>query len=147
MLTNLGGMSAPADLDGRPARTARVALLALGFDTCLVLAFVLIGRASHHDGDGLAGFARTAWPFLAGLGAGEFATRAWRRPVTLLPAGVGIWLCTVAVGMALRAATGQGVAIAFAGVALAFLGLFLLGWRALAKLAVLSPTRSSRSAR
>jgi hypothetical protein len=146
-------MSAPADLDGRPARTTRLALLALGLDTCLVLAFVLIGRASHHDGGGLAGFARTAWPFLAGLGAGEFATRAWRRPVTLLPAGVGIWLCTVAVGMALRAVTGQGVAIAFAGVALAFLGMFLLGWRALlawralASLRAFSPARSSRSAR
>lgn len=118
-----------------------------------MLAFVLIGRASHHDGGGPAGFARTAWPFLAGLGAGVFATRAWRRPVTLLPAGVGIWLCTVTVGMGLRAATGQGVAIAFAGVALAFLGLFLLGWRALltwralARPQALSPTRSSRPAR
>jgi Protein of unknown function (DUF3054) len=149
-------MSAPADLNGRPARatrTMRAAVLAFGLDTCLVLAFVLIGRASHHDGGGLAGFARTSWPFVAGLGVGELATRAWRRPATLLPAGIGIWLCTVTVGMALRAATGQGVAIAFAGVALAFLGLFLLGWRALLTWRALprprplSPTRSSRPAR
>ena len=114
-----------------------------------MLAFVLIGRASHHDSGGMGGLARTAWPFLAGLAAGELATRAWRRPAALLPTGAGVWLCTVAVGMALRAATGQGVAVAFVGVALAFLGLFLLGWRALAgwRSRELSPTRSSRSAR
>jgi hypothetical protein len=114
-----------------------------------VLTFVLIGRASHHDSGGMAGFARTAWPFLAGLAAGELATRAWRRPAALLPTGAGVWLCTVAVGMALRAATGQGVAVAFIGVALAILGLFLLGWRVLAgwRSRALSPTRSSRSER
>lgn len=123
----------PADLPR--GRTVLAAVLAAGLDVCLVLAFVLIGRASHHDAGGFAGFARTAWPFLAGLACGELATRAWRRPGALLPAGVGVWLCTVAVGMALRAATGQGVAIAFVGVTLAFLGLFLLGWRALLRLA------------
>jgi hypothetical protein len=122
-------MSASADLPR--GRATLGAVLAAALDVCLVMAFVLIGRASHHEGGGLAGFARTAWPFMAGLVSGELATRAWRRPVALLRAGVGIWLCTVAVGMALRAAIGQGVAIAFAGVALAFLGLFLLGWRAL----------------
>ena len=122
-------------------------MLAAALDACLVLAFVLIGRASHHESGGPAGFGRTAWPFLAGLAAGWLATRAWRRPVALLPAGAGIWLCTVAAGMALRAATGQGVAVAFAGVALAFIGLFLLGWRALAKRVLLSPTRNSRSGR
>ncbi|HEX5190006.1 MAG TPA: DUF3054 domain-containing protein [Streptosporangiaceae bacterium] len=133
-------MSAPGELPR--GRGTRAAVLAAALDVCLVLAFVLIGRASHHDGGRPAGFARTAWPFLAGLAAGWLATRAWRRPVALLPAGAGIWLCTVAAGMALRAATGQGVAVAFVGVALAFLGVFLLGWRTLAKREVLSPTRS-----
>jgi FtsH-binding integral membrane protein len=38
--------------------------------------------------------------------------------------------------MVLRAASGQGVAAAFIGVALAFVGLGLLGWRAIAGLAV-----------
>jgi hypothetical protein len=98
-------------------------------DTGLVLAFVLIGRASHHDGGGLAGLASTAWPFLTGLAAGEFITRSWRRPAALLPTGVGVWLSTVAVGMILRVIAGQGTAAAFILVALAFLGLFLLGWR------------------
>lgn len=98
-------------------------------DTCLVLAFVLIGRASHHDGGGLAGLAAAAWPFLTGLAAGELITRSWRRPAALLPTGVGVWLSTVAVGMILRVIVGQGTAAAFILVALAFLGLFLLGWR------------------
>ncbi|MGI9008751.1 MAG: DUF3054 domain-containing protein [Streptosporangiaceae bacterium] len=103
----------------------------IALDAVLVLAFVIIGRASHHDGGGLAGLASTAWPFLAGLAAGEIATRAWRRPAAL-GVGLGVWLSTVAVGMVLRVVAGQGTAVAFIAVALAFLGLFLLGWRLLA---------------
>ena len=106
-------------------------LLGIGLDLALVLAFVIIGRASHHDGGGLTGLASTAWPFLAGLAAGELATRAWRQPAALVPVGVGVWLSTVAVGMLLRVVAGQGTAAAFIAVALAFLGLFLLGWRLL----------------
>ena len=102
---------------------------AIGLDIVMVLAFVIIGRASHHATGGLPGLAGTAWPFLAGLGAGEAATRAWRRPAALWPTGVGVWLSTVALGMALRVVAGQGTAVAFIVVALAFLGLFLLGWR------------------
>jgi Protein of unknown function (DUF3054) len=106
--------------------------VAVLLDVCCVLAFVAIGRASHHDGDSLAGLAAVAWPFLAGLAAGLAATRAWRRPAAVVPAGLGAWLGSVAVGMLLRVVAGQGTAPAFIGVALAFLGLFLLGWRAVA---------------
>jgi DUF3054 family protein len=98
-------------------------------DCCCVLAFVIIGRASHARGENLAGIASTAWPFLAGLACGWVAARGWRRPAALVPAGVGAWLGTVAVGMVLRVVSGQGTAVAFVLVALAFLGLFLLGWR------------------
>jgi hypothetical protein len=98
-------------------------------DLCCVLIFVVIGRANHHAGGGLAGLADTAWPFLTGAVAGMLATRSWRRPVAVLPTGVGIWLCTVAIGMLLRVMSGQGTAVAFILVALAFLGLFQLGWR------------------
>jgi hypothetical protein len=41
----------------------------------------------------------------------------------------------VVLGMVLRVVSGQGTAVAFIGVALAFLGLFLLGWRLVAGLA------------
>ena len=108
---------------------------ALILDCGCVLLFVVIGRASHAKGETLAGIASTAWPFLAGLAGGWLATRAWRRPFGLVPAGVGAWLGTVAGGMVLRVASGQGTAVAFIGVALAFLGLFLLGWRLMAGLA------------
>jgi Protein of unknown function (DUF3054) len=107
-------------------RTARLAVI---LDCCCVLAFVIIGRASHADGLGLSGVASTAWPFLAGLLLGWAAVRAWRRPVALAPAGLGAWLGAAGLGMVLRVVAGQGTAAAFVGVALGFLGLFLLGWR------------------
>jgi len=107
--------------------------LALLADVCCVLIFVVIGRANHHAGDTLAGVASTSWPFLVGLAVGEAATRAWLRPFALIPAGVGVWLATVAIGQALRVVAGQGTAVAFIIVSLLFLGLFLLGWRAVAQ--------------
>lgn len=106
--------------------------IAAALDVCCVLLFVAIGRASHAQGETIAGLASTAWPFLAGLGIGWLASRAWRRPGGLVPAGVGAWLGTVAFGMVLRVVSGQGTAVSFILVALTFLGLFQLGWRAVA---------------
>jgi hypothetical protein len=113
-------------------RSARVAVL---LDVCCVLIFVIIGRASHTQGETLAGIASTSWPFLTGLLAGWGAARAWQRPLALSPAGLTVWLVTVALGMVLRVISGQGTAVPFIIVALAFLGLFMLGWRLLARLA------------
>jgi hypothetical protein len=124
-------------------------LLAVITDAAMVLVFVVIGRASHHaSGDlaglsGLAGIASTAWPFLTGLATGELAIRGWRRPAALVPTGVVVWLSTVAVGMALRVIAGQGTAVAFIAVALGFLGLFLLGWRAVVQVAATARTRDA----
>jgi hypothetical protein len=112
-------------------RSARVAVV---LDVCCVLAFVVIGRASHTKGESLAGIASTSWPFLCGLAAGWIGSRAWRRPLALRPAGIAAWLGTVALGMILRVVSGQGTAVAFIFVALAFLGLFLLGWRVIGRL-------------
>jgi hypothetical protein len=112
-------------------RSARFAVV---LDVCCVLIFVVIGRASHTKGESLAGIASTAWPFLCGLAVGWAASRAWRRPLSLRPAGLAVWLCTVALGMVLRVVSGQGTAVAFIIVAVAFLGLFLLGWRVLGRL-------------
>lgn len=109
-------------------------------DVCCVAAFVVIGRASHTEGETLAGLARTAWPFLAGLAVGWLVTRAWRQPAAVLGAGAGVWLSTVALGMVLRVVSGQGTAVAFVLVALVFLGLFMLGWRLVAgRFATASP--------
>ena len=112
----------------------RAVRLAAVLDLCCVLAFVILGRASHAHGESLGGIASTAWPFLAGLALGWLAARAWRRPLALAPSGVGAWLGAAGLGMALRVAAGQGTAVAFVLVALAFLGVFLLGWRAVGRL-------------
>jgi len=103
-------------------------------DVGCVLAFVIIGRANHHDGVTVAGVAGTAWPFLVGLAAGVLASRSWRRPAVLVPAGVTVWAATVAIGQLLRAVSGQGTDGAFILVSAAFLGLFLFGWRVVVQL-------------
>jgi hypothetical protein len=116
-----------------------VARFAVVVDVCCVLVFVIIGRDSHAKGESLAGIASTSWPFLCGLAAGWAAARAWRRPLALRPTGLAVWLGTAVVGMILRVVSGQGTAVAFIGVALAFLGLFLLGWRLIARFATRRP--------
>jgi hypothetical protein len=112
-------------------------------DVGCVLAFVIIGRASHHDGVTLAGIASTAWPFLAGLVIGVVAARTWRNPYVLAPAGVAAWFATVAGGQILRVVSGQGTDGAFILVSAAFLGLFLFGWRVVLQLTARSFTRVS----
>jgi hypothetical protein len=111
----------------------KAAATATVLDCCGVLAFVIIGRHTHHDGDSLAGIWHTAWPFLAGLALGLIVTRAWRRPLRLAPAGLGAWLGAAVAGMGIRVLAGQGTAAAFIAVTLAFLALFLLGWRVAAR--------------
>ena len=101
-------------------------------DAALVLAFAAIGRLSH--GESLAGLGVTYWPFLGGLIIGWLLLRAWRHPRRIVWTGVGIWIATVAGGLLLRLASGQGVQLSFAIVTTIVLGLFLFGWRALAAL-------------
>ena len=101
-------------------------------DVLLILIFAAIGRDAHQRGEIVTGVLATAWPFLAGAAVSWLALRAWRAPLALWPAGVGIWLGAVAVGMLLRAVTGQTVVLAFVVVALIALGVFLVGYRLLA---------------
>lgn len=112
----------------------RSAIVSTVLDACCVLAFVAIGRHTHHDGDSVAGIWHTAWPFLGGLAIGLGAARAWRRPLAIVPAGLGAWLGAAVAGMVLRVLAGQGTALAFIGVTLAFLALFILGWRVVARI-------------
>ncbi|WP_024801603.1 DUF3054 domain-containing protein [Nocardia sp. BMG51109] len=120
-------------------------LVPLVADALLVIVFCAIGRRSHDEAV-LAGLLRTVWPFgigllvgwllAAGIAArGEFAAairRFDRRP--LWPAGVVVWLSTLVVGMVLRVVSGQGTAVSFIVVAATVLALFLLGWRAVARM-------------
>lgn len=109
-------------------------------DAALVLAFVLIGRASHSEG--LLGALQTWWPFLGGLAIGWVVMRAWRHPRRIAWTGIGVWVATVGCGMLLRVASGQGVQPSFVIVATVVLGVFLLGWRGLALLALRSRSRA-----
>jgi Protein of unknown function (DUF3054) len=110
-----------------------VPVLAWAVDLVLLVAFVLIGRASHDAG--LTGFVTTLLPFLAGLQSG-WLLRAGQPPLALLRSGAVVWLTTLVVGMLLRAATGVGTAPAFVIVTALVLAAFFLGWRALALLAL-----------
>jgi Protein of unknown function (DUF3054) len=99
-------------------------------DVIGVLVFCAVGRRSHDEGLSVSGVATTAWPFLTGTVVGWLASRAWRRPTALVPTGVTVWLCTVAVGMVLRKASSAGVAASFVVVAASVTAVLLLGWRA-----------------
>jgi peptidoglycan/LPS O-acetylase OafA/YrhL len=98
-------------------------------DVLCVLVFCAVGRRNHAEGITVAGVVETAWPFLAGTTFGWLAARAWRRPTTLAPAGIVIWLSTVVVGMLLRKATSAGTAFSFVVVASLSTAILLLGWR------------------
>jgi peptidoglycan/LPS O-acetylase OafA/YrhL len=120
-------------------RTAAAALLT---DAVCVVVFCTIGRRSHAEGLSIAGVAETAWPFLTGTALGWLVIRGWRRPTSLTPTGLVVWLATVAVGMALRKVSGQGTAVSFVVVASLVTAALLLGWRGVA--AILVRRRSTR---
>lgn len=103
--------------------------VAAALDAALLIAFVLIGRASH--GEGLLGFLGTLWPFVVGALVGWLAVRAWRAPGAIVWTGIAVWTSTVVVGMLLRAVSAQSVQFSFVIVTVLVLGVFLLGWRAL----------------
>ena len=118
----------------RTSRRGWRALLALFADVVCVIVFCTIGRRSHAEGLTIAGIAQTAWPFLAGTGVGWLLIGGWRRPFTVIPVGVVVWVSTVVVGMVLRKATTAGVSTSFVVVASVSTAVLLLGWRATAAL-------------
>lgn len=115
-------------------RRVRRALSALFADVLCVIVFATIGRRSHAEGLTVAGIAHTAWPFLAGTAVGWLLIGGWRRPYTVVPTGLVVWLSTVVVGMLLRKATSAGVQTSFVVVASVATAVLLLGWRAIAAL-------------
>jgi hypothetical protein len=118
----------PIDSDER----TRPALSAFATDVVCVVVFCTIGRRSHAEGLSVSGIAETAWPFLAGTVAGWLVSRAWQRPVALVPTGVVVWPGTIVVGMVLRKLISASVAPSFIVVASLSTALLLLGWRAVA---------------
>jgi hypothetical protein len=118
----------------RPAARPEIVRAAV-LDAALVVVFVLIGRASHGEDLSPSAVLGTAWPFLVGGLVGWVAARAWRRPSRIVPTGLVVWGTAVVVGMALRALTGEGVALPFVITTALILAVLLLGWRAVAALA------------
>lgn len=99
-------------------------------DVASVLLFVLIGRRSHDEGGSyLAETAKVAASFLIAVVAAWIVAQAWRAPRTLRT-GVIVWVVTVAGGLALRPVFGRDVPLSFAIVTAIFLGLAIVGWRA-----------------
>lgn len=114
--------------------------LAAVIDVVLIVLFALIGRSSHGESDSALALWITAYPFLAGWAIAYVTSGGWSRPMRFWPTGVVVWILTVFVGLAIRVATGQGdvdgnpLPISFVIVATIVLGVFLLGWRGIARL-------------
>lgn len=109
----------------------RSAVLDLG----VVMLFVIIGRREHDDSSALGGIATTAAPFLIGLVVAWVVAVGIMKSVDHLPeirSGLIIWPVTVLVGMlARRLLFDDGTAVAFVIVTTLFLGVGILGWRAI----------------
>jgi hypothetical protein len=121
-----------APTTSHPTVRTGVVALAVVLDVVAVLAFAAGGRATHSADSPLTAVLSIAWPFLVGLAAGWVLLRAWRSPLAAWPTGVVLWVTTWVVGMALRWATGEGLATAFLVVSAAFLLATLVGWRLVA---------------
>lgn len=103
-------------------------------DLVMVVLFVSIGRRSHAEGLDPVGLLGTFWPFAVGLVVGWLSVRGVRWPVGAVTSGLVVWVSTVVIGMLLRVVSGQGVEISFVIVTVVVLGVFVLGWRAIAAL-------------
>jgi len=128
-----------------PPVDRRRAVLAAVFDVDAILLFVLIGRRSHDEGGNfLVETGKVAASFLIALAVGWVVAQGWRAPRSART-GLIVWVTTVAGGMALRPAFGRDVPVSFVIVTALFTGLFLMGWRAVARR--LDAQRASRLAR
>lgn len=119
----VGGLSATA---GTGATTALV------IDVVAVLIFALLGKIFHaEDGFSVGGWLVTAWPFLLGTAiawALIFTGTVRRAPGT----GLGVLLVTWFVGIVVRSIVNTSVAWGFVITSLIFLGILMIGWRAVA---------------
>lgn len=106
--------------------------MALAIDAIAVLLFALLGKLFHSaDGFSVLGWLGTAWPFLLGLAV------AWALLMTgvVRPApgtGLGILIVTWFIGIVVRSIVTVSVAWGFVLTSLIFLGILLIGWRAVA---------------
>ncbi|MEJ6549762.1 DUF3054 domain-containing protein [Corynebacterium sp. USCH3] len=116
--------------------------MAVVIDAVAVLVFALLGKLFHDTaGFSVLGWIGTAWPFLLGAGV------AWALLLTgvVRPApgtGVGVLIVTWFVGIVVRAIVTMSVAWGFVLTSLIFLGILLIGWRAVASFVTRRQTAS-----
>ena len=111
---------------GVPARPEKWAVLV---DLVAVVVFVAIGLSAHGHHESAANLTQVSAPFLVGALVGHLLVRL-RGAQPVSPAGgVVVVVATVAVGQVLRVIFGQGTAVSFIAVSLAFNTLVMLGWR------------------
>ncbi len=108
--------------------------MSLTLDAVLIVLFAAQGRTTHESGTDLGGLLFTALPFLLAWAIATAVTRPHRTWTQIWPAGVVVWLVTVAGGLALRVAFGGTAALAFQGVTAGALAVLLLGRRAVTAL-------------
>lgn len=101
----------------------------MAVDVVLIVLFALLGRREHEHALSISGILMTALPFLIAYVAMTFLSRPWFTINKLFPAGVLVWVGTVAAGLALRIAFGSTAAVPFIIVASLVLGAFLMGRR------------------
>ncbi len=89
-------------------------------DLLAVLSFVIIGRSAHGHSDSLAGVWMTSWPFLVGTSVGWLLVKVRSLSITSALAGLIVTLANVVIGMVIRVAVGQGTALGFIAVSLAY---------------------------
>ncbi len=106
----------------------------LVIDLVLIVLFAALGRREHEHGLSLAGILETAAPFLMAYLVMALLSRPWLSINKIWPAGVLVWIGTVAFGIALRLLFGSTAAVPFIIIATIVLGVFLLGRRVLTKL-------------
>lgn len=111
--------------------TVRRVAVAVGADGACLVAFVLLGRGSHGLNGGSSWFLVVLWPFVVGWYAAAYATglytravRPWRRAAATAVLGVTI-ACLLRV-----TATSRSTPVVFGVIALTFLLLTTVGWRA-----------------
>ena len=101
----------------------------LALDAVAVVAFVLIGRDTHNEGNAIVGVIGTLAPLAAGLVAGWVAANAVRDPLSVRT-GLGVAGVALIAGLAIRRLVfGDGIALPFVLVATAFYLAAMLGWR------------------
>lgn len=110
--------------------------IAILLDLAMVVAFVMIGRASHAEPLDFDGIQRTALPFVAGLLLAWIGFLLKRHSGVTLLNGVFAWAMTLALGVLFRLLLGDTAQVSFIIVSALFLAATMIGWRLVRRLVV-----------